>query len=580
MLAACGGGDDGDTGSTSATPAPSVDTSQIGTTSEVGEGGSGAATQDESGWTVNGYTFGPDNPRTISMYIISDAAAANPDNKIIKKIQDELGVTLDIMQYSSGDQITQNQLLVASEDYPDIIAQSDSVNAEVIKGGALIDLQPLLNSGNYPLLAEHVRTNLAKLLWTGADAPAGLYVLPNYNRFYGRNPETKPSNINGFFIQKAVLEYLGYPDLSNMTLEKYFGMIREYKEAFPEIDGAPTIGFTLDGGRSWAIPNMPACLEGSPNNGGVVADTSVSPHTVRAYAVDDYAYRTWKFLNEMYAEGLVDPESFGSTTDQYNEKLASGRTLGTFHQGWALGTPEGVLNGEGKSNRTWVATTPTFDGIKPYYAWNPTMNIQQGFGISVDAADPAEILAFIEIMMTEYWQKIMFWGIEGEDYLVGSDGLFYRTEEMREQQLDVIWQASNQARVFRDQLPKHQGFWPDGNADSPGNQPSEFYAGLSDYDKEFLGAYGFETWGGFIGEIPAEEPGYYPLWQREWLSEDAQEANTTMEGLSGEFIAKLVMCDPADFDGIWEEYKTQFDRVDQTDWLASHEAWIAKYGWE
>jgi putative aldouronate transport system substrate-binding protein len=268
------------------------------------------------------------------------------------------------------------------------------------------------------------------------------------------------------------------------------------------------------------------------------------------------------------------------TGDQYNAKLASGAVLGTFHQTWAVGTPENTLNSEGRSNRTWVVTTPTFDGIKPYYAWNPTMNVQQGFGISVKANDPAEILAFIEIMMTEYWQKVIFWGIEGEDYLVDADGIFYRTQEMRDQQADVIWQASNQARAFRDQLPKHQGFWPDGNADSAGNQPGEFYAGLSDYDKSFLDGYGFETWTGFVGEIPAVEPPYYPLWQREWISDAAQMAETQMGDFSRDYIQQLVMAAPGEFDNIWASYVADMDRVDITDWLASHDAWIQKYGWQ
>jgi putative aldouronate transport system substrate-binding protein len=468
--------------------------------------------------------------------------------------------------------------MLAGGDYPDIIAQSEQ-NADMIKGGAFVNLDSLLASGNYPLLAEHVRVN-SKIRWTGGEVADGIYILPNYNRFYGGNPEQKPSNANAFFIQKAVLEDLGYPDLSNMTLDTYFGMLRDYKAANPTIDGVETVAFLLHTNPNfWATTNMPAVLQGSPNNGGVVVDITKSPHEPRIYADDDYAKRTWKYLNDMYLEGLIDPESFSLTGDQYDAKMASGAVLGTFHQTWAVGTPENTLNSEGKSNRTWVVTTPTFDNIPHYYAWSPTMNVQQGFGISVDAEDPAMILAFIEVLMSEYWQKVLFWGIEGEDYLVGDDGLYYRTQEMRDEQTDLIWQASNQARAFRDQMPKHQGFWPDGNADSAGNQPSEFFAGLSEYDQGFLSAYGYQNWSGFVGTIPAVLPNYYPAWQAQ-LSDAAREADSQMGDLGREYIPQLVMAKEGEFDAIWEAYVTQMDRVDKEAYLDSMRAHVIEYGWE
>jgi putative aldouronate transport system substrate-binding protein len=128
-------------------------------------------------------------------------------------------------------------------------------------------------------------------------------------------------------------------------------------------------------------------------------------------------------------------------------------------------------------------------------------------------------------------------------------------------------------------LTKYQGLWPDGNTDSPGNQPGEFQASLSDYDKNFLEQYNAPNWTAFVNEIPIEEPPYYPLWQRTWISEAAGEAESLMGSITGEYVPKLIMCDPADFDAIWAEYVAKYDAVDKVDWLASHDAWIQKYGW-
>jgi putative aldouronate transport system substrate-binding protein len=587
LLAACGGSDDGATTTpdqttpateVASTPAPTeMESTGTGAVTDVGEGGEGGVVFNDAGnATVAGYTFSPDNPRTISMWIVTSAAAPNPDNKILKKMQDELGVTINAELTPSGDMETRIGTMLAGGDYPDIIAQTKQ-EGEMIKGGSMIRLDDLIFNGNYPLLAEHVRPFLSKMTWRGGDVPDGLYIISNYNRYYGGNSELDTSNANAFYIQKAVLEYFDYPDLSNMTLDKYFGMIRDYKAAFPDIDGVPTVGFLLDTANWWATANMPGVLQGSPNNGDVVIDVN-NNHEPHFFIDDQYAYQTWKYLNAMFNEGLIDPESFSLTQDQFDAKVASGAVLGTFLQTWMHGGAKNALRSEGRDDRLWVATMPTFDGITPYYAWFPTLNVQQGMGVSVDADDPAEILAFLEVMMTEKWQKILFWGIEGEDYLVDADGFFYRTQEMRDNQADIIWQASNQARAFRDQLPKHQGFWPDGNADSAGNQLLEFQASLSDYDRNFLEAYGYEIWSDFVnGTSVPPEPGYYPAWQRT-QTEEGQLASVQMGSLGQEYVPQLIMGDPANFDAVWDEFVAKLELVDREAVLADYKAWIALHG--
>jgi hypothetical protein len=239
------------------------------------------------GWQAAGYTFSPDYPREISLWIVTDEAPPNPDNKIHKMIQDEMGVTL-MMELTPPEyqQMRIGTMLVGGE-YPDIIAQTDS-QSDMVRYGSMIRLDDLLDSGNYPLLQEHVSPYMGELSWSGGDIPDGLYILPSKNRYYN--------------------------------------------------------------------------------------------------------------MNYVNANSIVS---------------------------------------------------------------------QQGMGVSVECDDPAMVLAFLEIMMAEYWQKALFWGIEGEDYLIDNDGLFYRTAEMQTQQQAPSWQASNQARAFRDLLPKHQGYWLDGNPDSP-----------------------------------------------------------------------------------------------------------------
>ncbi len=99
------------------------------------------------------------------------------------------------------------------------------------------------------------------------------------------------------------------------------------------------------------------------------------------------------------------------------------------------------------------------------------MNTNQGFGVSVSSDQPEAALKFLDLMLSEPWQKVLSWGIAGEDYEVGDDGMFTRTEEQRANYRDLTWRASNRLDALLDVLPKHNGQFSDGNATAPTTSP-------------------------------------------------------------------------------------------------------------
>lgn len=276
-------------------------------------------------------------------------------------------------------------------------------------------------------------------------------------------------------------------------------------------------------------------------------------------------YRWFRFLNEMNSKELIDTESFTQTDDQYKAKLASGNVLLMHDQYWAFSTSYDLLHAAGKDERTWIALMPTFDGLKPWCADRDVMNTQQGYGVSVSCKQVDAVLAFLETMMTEKWQKILFWGIEGEDYSIGSDGLFVRSGQQRAEQDDPAWRESNRLMAFRHQLPKRQGTWPAGNAFDPGGSKVEFFESLSDYDKNFLNNYGKQTWKEFVNQ-PPDNPLYYPCWN---IQKDAvaDEVSVQMQSMSMEYLPKAIMTSTADFDTVWNEYMTALHKLDIKSYL-------------
>jgi len=346
-----------------------------------------------------------------------------------------------------------------------------------------------------------------------------------------------------------------------MTLERYFGLIEDYMVKNPTIDGQPTVGFQILAapGREWGMLNPPLFLEGQPNNGGVMVDHN---NHATIYADKETARNYFKFLNEMNAKGLVDRESFTQTLDQYLAKIATGRVLGMHDQRWNFGNAHDSLVAAGLDERTYISAMPTWPGREPYYADRDVMNLNQGFGVSVSNRQVPATLSFLDKLLTEEWQKILSWGVEGEDYLKGPDGLFYRTPEQRANYNNLTWRANNRLEALRDIAPKRQGTFSDGNAYSPDEQPTEFYDTLTDFDKNIMQQYNKRTWREFVNQ-PPENPVWYPAWNIPIPDGSAaQMANRQLQDAAMQFVPRAILAAPSEFDAIWDSYVAEIARID------------------
>jgi len=499
-----------------------------------------------------------DNPVEFSIWITTNQQAPASDNKISKLMKEKLGVTLNYEIITPDKQDEKIGVALAGGEYPDLLGVTDQ-NGRMVTGGAFIPLDDYLKPELADALYEHVKPYWNRMAFDAGNGKH-IYQIPNYNRYYGEITGGTNYSASGFWIQKAVLADAGYPDLSNMTLEKYFKLLEDYKNKYPTIDGQPTIAFEIlcATGREWGLTNPPQYLAGYPNNGGVIVDEN---NVAQIFADKEIAKRYYKFLNEMNAKGLIDRESFTQTLDQYLAKLATGRVLGMYDQRWSFGNAHDALVAAGKDERTWVATMPTYDGIAPYYADRDVMNINQGLGVSVSCKNPDLAVSFLNEIMKEEWQKILSWGIEGEDYQVNAEGRFERNDKQREESKDLVWRSSNKLMAFLDIMPKHNGSFSDGNAFSPDDQPEEFYATLRPYDKEFLAKYNKKTWRDFNNQ-PPENPVYYPCWSIPLQDgSEAQMANKQLTDTSLQYLPKAILADPSEFEKIWSDYVAAIGKI-------------------
>ena len=515
----------------------------------------------------------------ISVFTIQSRKQPSKSNKTYKWIKENFGVefTWDILV---GDKDQKIGMLIASGDLPDLV----EVDSEKFQGaGCLRDLLPLLQKANCQNLLKHYGSVWQKMLDVDSEKDANgkivkehIYSLPNYGVIDGKSSGTY-YNQNAWWIQNCVLQEFGYPTIS--TIDEYFDLLEKYYKKYPTIDGMPTIPFSIltydwEAFNLWNPPNF---LSGNPNDGNGHVELVNGKYVYKDNFQSDAAKRWFKLANGYYKRGLIDPASFTDNKDQYWAKVTQGRVLGFFIQGWEfMGTYDSALEVDGKGERTYCPLPVTFDNtVVPRYVDSDLPNLQRGYGITTKCSEEKaiKILKFMDEMLKEENQKVLYWGFEGEDYLIDKDGSVtgvkgqpYRTEKMRKEQKDPKWVEKNRARLWDDEAPKIEGTTASGYNRSIEEYPYEQAAANADHpwDVELWKAYGVGSYKELMSkpQTSTMNTGWYPLWQLNPNAENggaeatAKEAQVQFEDTwARKYLPKMIMCETdAEFEKLWAEY--------------------------
>jgi len=415
----------------------------------------------------------------------------------------------------------------------------------------------------YPNLWKHYEPYLDRLRSVSADKK--IYILDIWGREYwlgDGQDQFYEGDYNGpaFWIQKDVLAWDGY---SNPTkLDDFFDLLERYYKAHPNIDGQPTLAFEVHSQdwRSFCLKNAPQHLIGGRNEGDVVVD----PETLKVeiYQNKDYAKAYYKKLNEAFKKGLIHPETFTRNYDEYLKVISQGRVLAMFDQHWNFQDGEFVLVGEGKYERTYVPIGVSFDGTPmPYNRYKSTGIIGgNGMGISVKCKDVERALEFMDTLLREDVHRLLYWGIEGEDYYVDANGRLRRTPEQKANFDNPDWRLANAGWVLGDQFPKLEGRYSDGNSCSSGTQPEERLENQNEYDKNFFKQYGFYGRSDFLPM--GKDPGYPEVWSIFSTMEEDNIAKPIFDqitDLQNRYLPGVIMAE--DFESAWAEYVKRYENV-------------------
>lgn len=482
----------------------------------------------------------------------------NDDNEIQQIIADKTGVKVKETWLTGQTAEEAVGMMITGGELPDFIC-GGSGQSQLYDADVLVALDDYLD--DYP----NIKNFFTQQQWDQLRQDDGhIYWIPQFSNIKGEE-KVCTHNDEAFWIQARVLKWADYPEIR--TMDQYFDLIERYNEANPTMeDGTENIPYTIlcDDWRYFCLENAPQFLDGYPNDGSCIVDPETL--TVIDYNTTDTAVKYFQKLNEEYQKGIVDPESFTQTYDEYIAKLSTGRVLGMIDQWWDFAYTAGDAikqAGLDAQGCDYIPLPITIDeSVKnQWHCSGGVLNVSDGLAITTSCEDVEAALQFVDDLLSQDIHNLRFWGVEGVDYNVDDNGEFYRTEEQRTRAVDTAYKASHTCTYSY--FPQYSGTSDDGiNANKPDGQANEFFDGLNDDVKEAFSAYGAETYVDMIGTN--EAPGaWYPMWSYSnsfTTDTEGGMAWNKIGAIKHEYLPQVVMA--KDFDAAWAEYMDAYNSCD------------------
>lgn len=384
MLAGCGGsgGDE--------TTAPQ--------TSAVETGGAAAATEPQEKVEISIAIWGAED------------GLANPDDPVLKKIEEETGVHLVPQNVTWDDAEQKIQLWATNGQLPDLFAGDfvgKSFFTNWVEQGVIRALPDDLSA--YPNLAEHMQMERAQ----AAARDGKFYMIPRTT--YG---DISYSVLDRNVVYRWDLAQAAGVTKEPETYEEFCDMIKKIIAADPE--GKSVSGMTqalpeLIGGFVYPYAGIIDKKWVADENGKFVPSY---------FADRDALVQAMQFGRDMYTDGVIEKDIALAKLETSKEKYLQGQSAAMV---FAWSGPAGLYNnvvrdyealyGEGsflEDNRI-AKLYPSADGNKYYFvdteAWSETY-----ISSKVDDEKMAGICRLFDYLYSEEGSRLVFCGFEGEDY--------------------------------------------------------------------------------------------------------------------------------------------------------------------
>lgn len=336
------------------------------------------------------------------------------DDPVALEMMERTGINIEVVN-PSGDPGEKLALMLAGQDYPDIVLMdrgSDIVN-KYIEAGALVNLSEHMDK--LPNVVDMYGETLNKTRWTDGNN----YYLSNW---YGPDPDP----VNGFILRYDLMcELVGKERAESpepFTTSEILEVFRDYMEKYPEVDGKKTYPLIQSEDPRGTFLGMYGVKTYYEKDGQLFWDIR-----------DPRYLEAMKFLNQLYREGMMDPEWVSNNGELHQQKLSSGICLGFAGNYWGAWSPNTALNASVGPDANYLSYKVVPDGYDPD---KTSLGGRSSLGwdaiaITNNCKDLDAALKLVDFCASQEGQDLMLWGIEGQDYTI-EDGKYVPNPEVLE----------------------------------------------------------------------------------------------------------------------------------------------------
>lgn len=473
--------------------------------------------------------------KTFTLYSSDSLEPILFEDDIAKEIIKRTGVKLQFL-YRTNEENDDFDLMVVNGSFPDFIYAKSNVS-KLIETKAIIPLDSFIETQGINIKKLY-GDQIVKLRNSLEDPQ--IYTVGTYE-VHPKVMETSGT----LQLQNAVLREFGYPKIK--TLDEFEKILISYKKKYPVIDGHKTIGLSLLT-ESWywylGLSNTGNYVIGLPDDGQWIVDQDTLKATYKFLVPEMKIFYKW--LNKLYHEDLLDPESFTQDKTLWESKIKSGYVLSTSVPFYLIQDIQKNIAQNGYEQRSY-AFLPVMDKVdrKDQFLRNPGFSGGWGIAISKDCSDPQTAFKFLDWMCSEDALILTNWGIEGQDF-------YYDYNKTR----ISLGNNSEERGIGKYLYP-----FPEPGAgfiDSTGNTlvkltQSEIVKTYNNAEKETLAAYGCSLWTDLC--TPESEhsiPKHGQVWQYP-LPTQMNNVLSDIDNVVKKDLIKMIIDDEENFDSNWKK---------------------------
>ena len=328
------------------------------------------------------------------------------NSAVSRAITEKTGVSIDFIS-PSGNEAEKLNALMASGTLPDLITigwWEPQVN-DMIQG----DMVYALNE-----LADEYDPHFFEV----ADPQAvGWYTQPDGNLYGYPNSSITPDDVANndkigsnqtFLVRKDIYEAIGSPDMT--TTEGFAAAVKKAKAMFPTIDGKPLIPVGAhifdDTGNVSFDQYLQNFLAIPMEQDGKLYDRDTDPEYIK-----------WlKMFRKLNEEGYLSTDIFIDQRVQMEEKQAEGRYFCMLYQYTDMTAQQKTLYARDPDSIYIAVDGPRNSSGADYMLPSGTASGWTLTMISKNCKNPEKAIKFLDYLISEEGQKMVYLGVEGQMY--------------------------------------------------------------------------------------------------------------------------------------------------------------------